>query len=149
MAESLAEPVKKSEEQLIEEAREMSLRDPTKKSEEELIEEAIRHSLLQTMPKDEERVQALTRQSFRSLSESVAQMPAEASIPTSSRLFPNEEDTTSEYIILTNHDDSLATALYFSVTNSALLDCKMPALIQTETQASRNDVTASSGKTGT
>ena len=147
MTESLAEPVKKSEEQLIEEVMKMSQRDPTKKTEEEFVKEAIWQSLPQTMPNDEDRVEALTRQPFRCLSESVAKMPAEASVPTSFRLFSNEdeEDTKLECSILMNHDDSLASALYSSVTNSACLDCKMPAQVQTETQVSDNDVTASSG----
>eukprot|EP00985_Skeletonema_marinoi_P024724 scaffold17471_cov130-Skeletonema_marinoi.AAC.1 len=144
MAESLADPVKRSEEELIEEARAISLRDPIKRSEEELVEEAIQQSLLQKLTKDEELIEAMKRQSLISLSETLSETvgknPAQASMPNMSRRSFTEEDLSE---CSTSINSSLPLVVDFSSKDSAFLDCKMPAQILPERQAFDNVATES------
>ena len=144
MAESLADPVKRSEEELIEEARAISLRDPVKRSEEELVEEAIQQSLLQKLTEDEELIEAMKRQSLISLSETLSETvgknPAQASMPNMSRRSFTEDDLSE---CSTSINSSLPLVVDFSSKDSAFLDCKMPAQILSERQAFDNDVTES------
>eukprot|EP00984_Skeletonema_dohrnii_P001147 scaffold355_cov127-Skeletonema_dohrnii-CCMP3373.AAC.7 len=144
MSESLADPVKRSEEEIIEEVRALSLRDPIKRSEEELVEEAIQQSLLQKPTKDEELIEAMKRQSLSSLSEtlseSVGKNLAQASMPNTSRRSFTEEDLSE---CITSIHGSPPSVVDFSSKDSAFLDCKMPAQILPGRQAFDNDVTES------
>jgi hypothetical protein len=106
---SLTDTVEKLEEQLLEEARENSLKDRERmetitKSEEELVEAAKQKSL-HTMSKEEELIEAVKRQSLKSLSdsdsESLGKKSAHASMPSNQR-----QSTSSTYPLCFAADDS-------------------------------------------
>eukprot|EP00984_Skeletonema_dohrnii_P015860 scaffold6949_cov86-Skeletonema_dohrnii-CCMP3373.AAC.2 len=102
---SLTDTVQVSEEQLLEEARKNSLKDMERietiiKSEEELLEAAKQKSLL-TMSKEEELIEAVKRQSLKSLSESVGKESGHASMPSNKR-----QSTSTTYPLGFAEDDS-------------------------------------------
>ena len=126
LAESLSDPVNKSEEELIDEALRKSLTDTVqvseelllelaqenslkdmerietiRKSEEELVEAAKQKSLL-TMSKEEELIEAVKRQSLKSLSESVGKESAHASMPSVN----HRQSTSTTYPLCFAEDDS-------------------------------------------
>eukprot|EP00984_Skeletonema_dohrnii_P005477 scaffold1932_cov78-Skeletonema_dohrnii-CCMP3373.AAC.4 len=103
---SLTDTVEKSEELLLELARENSLKDMERietiiKSEEELVEAAKQKSLL-TMSKEEELIEAVKRQSLKSLSESVGKKSGHASMP---RHY-HRQSTSTTYPLCFAEDDS-------------------------------------------
>jgi hypothetical protein len=127
LAESLSDPVKKSEEELIDEALKRSLSDPVPKSEEQLFEEAIDNSLrdiemiksickaeeelveeairksLHTISKEEELIEAVKRQSLKSLPECVL-----GKKPTRARMPLNIRQSTSTTYPLSFADDDIS-----------------------------------------
>eukprot|EP00984_Skeletonema_dohrnii_P001330 scaffold413_cov76-Skeletonema_dohrnii-CCMP3373.AAC.1 len=141
---TLADTVEKSEELLLELARENSLKDMERietiiKSEEELVEAAKQKSLL-TMSKEEELIEAVKRQSLKSLSESVGKESARhASMPSNKRqststTYPlgfaeddNDSDI-SEYSSVEHLPPSRFDSL-LGESDLGLLDRKMPALV--------------------
>ena len=146
MAESLADPVQKSEEQLIEEARENSLGDPIKKSEEDLVEEAMQKSLLPTISKEEELVESVKRLSLKSLLKSFGKKSPPASMSNNIRTSTATTCRSSfidEDILECNSvevDHSPPPRLDSLLEDSDFLDRKMPAQVLPETRTIDNEV---------
>jgi len=123
------------------------------KSEEELVEAAKQKSL-HTMSKEEELIEAVKRQSLESLSESVGKKSAHASMPSNKR-----QSTSTTYPLGFAEDDSDSSECSSSVEHPPpsrfdssllensdldLLDRKMSALVVPAAQNCGNDVGNSS-----